>query len=400
MLSAYEKSLDSGTQELDKCRNNQYYDEFVNRRELLFTNIAINESDTSGQAALHKENITSINKTIEQYKEKISKLNVVKQCIASRNNILDKTDSYYSGIVSSYIATYNYTSLQYDNQIATYNNQISDYDIQIAKASEEEGVDVVELKKQKEDLQKTVESVTTEKEKALLDLELQKNASVEQQISEYKDTILSLETNLASAKLQLEPVKGEDKETKEKAAILTEKGSIASEILTYQEKVDECEAYLKSYDIQNNNCTIRANISGYYYASQNLKNGSYVQESKTLGMIYPEQESKYYAEIYVENADIAKIKEGQEVKFEIAAYPSKEYGYFNGVIDSIAKDISVDQTTGYPYYLVKVKCENMSLKGDNGEEITLKNGMACQAKVVVDEKNVLTYILNKIDLLD
>ncbi|MCQ2550229.1 MAG: efflux RND transporter periplasmic adaptor subunit [Lachnospiraceae bacterium] len=47
-----------------------------------------------------------------------------------------------------------------------------------------------------------------------------------------------------------------------------------------------------------------------------------MQEGTTIGMVYPETESKYYAEIYVENSDIAKIKEGQEVKFEISAYPS------------------------------------------------------------------------------
>ena len=92
-----------------------------------------------------------------------------------------------------------------------------------------------------------------------------------------------------------------------------------------------------------------------------------MQEGNAIGTIYPEAESKYYAEIYVEN---------------------------------IAKDISVDQSTGNAYYLVKVKCENVTLKGKDGEEVTLMNGMACQAKIVVDEKNVLTYLLEKIDLLD
>ena len=131
-----------------------------------------------------------------------------------------------------------------------------------------------------------------------------------------------------------------------------------------------------------------------------MKNGSFVQAGTAIGAIYPEFESKYYAEIYVENSDIAKIKEGQKVKFEIAAYPSSEYGYFEGTVENIAKDISVDQSTGYAYYLVRVKCNNMSLKGKDGEEASLMNGMACQAKIVTDEKSILTYLLDKIDLLD
>lgn len=193
---------------------------------------------------------------------------------------------------------------------------------------------------------------------------------------------------------------GVDNEAKETVAILTEKGNIAAEILTYEDKVKECETYLKSYDIQNDNCIVRANVSGYFYISRELKTGSFVQEGTAIGTIYPETESKYYAEIYVENTDIAKVKEGQEVKFEIAAYPSSEYGYFEGTVENIAKDISVDQSTGYAYYLVRVKCENMTLRGKDGEEASLMNGMACQAKIVVDEKNVLTYLLEKIDLMD
>ena len=134
-------------------------------------------------------------------------------------------------------------------------------------------------------------------------------------------------------------------------------------------------------------------------SSTDIKNGSIIQEGASIGAIYPETESKYYAEIYVENSDIAKIAEGQKVKFEIAAYPSSEYGYFEGTVENISKDISVDQNTGYAYYIVRVKCNNITLKGKNGEEASLVNGMACQAKIIVDEKNVLSYLLEKIDLL-
>ncbi|MCI9078919.1 MAG: HlyD family efflux transporter periplasmic adaptor subunit [Lachnospiraceae bacterium] len=150
--------------------------------------------------------------------------------------------------------------------------------------------------------------------------------------------------------------------------------------MSYEDKVKECENYLKSYDIQNDNCFIKATVSGYFYTAQDLKTGSFTQEGTTIGTIYLEAESKYYEEIYVGNNNIAQIKEGQDVKFEIAAYPSSEYGYFEGIIENIAKDIPVDQSTGYACYLVRVKCDNMTLKGKDGEEAALMNGMACQAK--------------------
>lgn len=432
ILSAYGKSLNEDKTELEALSSNVYYDEFVNRRELLYANVNLSESDTDGQVTLYQGNVDSISGTIAKYNEKIEKLNTVKQCIMTRNNTFNSSEDIYYSMVSSYLASCNYTSLQYDNQTNEYQRQIDEYEKQIKKAEAEtskddepaiEGetvsgndianrnetnvaqptgvtVDVEELKKQRDDLITARNSVQNEKTQALMNLELQQITTIEQQISGYNDTILAMETNLTSTKLQLDALNGVDNEAKKTVAILTEKGNIAAEMLTYEDKVKECENFLKSYEIQNNNCIVKANVSGYFYSSQELKTGSFVQEGTAIGTIYPEAESKYYAEIYVENTDIAKIKEGQEVKFEIAAYPSSEYGYFEGTVENIAKDISVDQSTGCAYYVVRVKGENMTLRGKDGEEATLMNGMACQAKIVVDEKNVLMYFLEKIDLLD
>ena len=432
ILSAYEKSFDGDKRKLEALTDNPYYEEFINRRELLYVNLNLSESDSAGQVTLYQGNIDSISATIAKYNEKIEKFNAVKQCIMARNNTFDASEGIYYSMVSTYLASFSYISVQYDNQINEYQRQIDECEEQIKKAEAEVTkedepatgnetvsgndianenetnvtqssnaiVDVQVLKKQRDNLITAWDSVQKEKAQALMNLELQQITTIEQKNLEYYDTILSLETNLTSAKLQLDAVDGVDNKEKETIAILTEKGNIAAERLTYEDKVKECENYLKSYDIQNDNCIVKANASGYFYISQELKTGSFVQEGIAIGTIYPEAESKYYAEIYVENTDIAKIKEGQEVKFEIDAYPSSEYGYFEGTVENIAKDISIDQSTGYSYYLVKVKCDNMTLKGKDGEEATLMNGMACQAKIVVDEKNVLTYLLEKIDLLD
>ncbi len=416
ILSSYEKSLGGDIKELDSCADNLYYNEFTNRRKRLYANMTLSESDTNGQVELYQGSADSISGTIDKYNEKINKLNAAKQCIKAQNNTLDSADSYYYSMVSSYLASYNYTTFKYDNQINEYQKQIDTYEVQIRKAEEEntsnetvssnevvvgnEVNNVEVLKKQRDVLNISIESVKKEKMQSLLSLELQQITAIEQQISEYNDTILSMEANLISTRLQLESIRDSDNETKSSVAILTEKGNVAAEILSYQEKKKECESYLKSYDIQNDNCTIRANVSGYYYSTQNLKTGTYVQEGVAIGTIYPERESKYYAEICVENSDIAKVKEGQEVKFEIEAYPSKEYGYFTGVVENIARDISIDKSTGYPYYLVKIRCDHMTVKNDDGVEASLINGMACQAKIVVYEQNVLKYLLEKIDLLD
>lgn len=543
ILYAYEKSLDGDSTELEGLTANPYYTEFINRRNLLFANVDLNESNPAGQITLYQGNINSITDTILKYNEKIVMLNIAKQCIVARNNTFDPSDSYYYSMVSSYISSYEYMVRQYDNQINEYQRQIDEYweQIKAAESSESDkarplsihrsalpadatvdgddpsgtgagdsnlsnnsvggdnnssnngtagnnssntgagddqsntgtagddpsntgaggddpsnngtggddpsntgtggddpsnngtggnnpsntgtagdipyntgstgnvinifqstvaSADADTLRRQRNALIDAMNSLMNEKDQALKNLELQQITTIETRISGYNDTILSLQSNLTSAELQLNAVNSVDNKTQETVAILTEKGNISAEALVYEDKVEECENYLRSYDIKNDNCIVKASTSGYFYCAQELKTGSYVQAGSTIGTIYPEAESKYFAEIYVENSDIAKIHEGQVVKFEIAAYPSSEYGYFEGTVENISRDISVDQATGYAYYIVKVSCENMTLIGKDGEEASLMNGMACQAKIVVDEQNVLNYCLEKIDLID
>lgn len=370
MIDAYAKSLDGDMTVMDALSDNPFYQEFVNRRRLLSTSIDSGENDTSGQIKAYQDNVNAISDTIQKYREKADKLNQVKACIANRSNTFGAEDTYYCSLVNSYIASYNYTALQYDNQMTDYRDQDD-----------------------------KIQAVSNEKSQALANLELQQMSTIEQQISSLEDTIASMQTNLTTAQSQLELANTSNSANKHDIQILTEKGTIATEKLSYQDKKSECENYLNGYDIQNNNCVMKASTSGYFYSANEWKEGSYLQEGTSVGSIYPEQETAYSAELYVENSDIAKLREGQEVKFEIAAYPSSEYGYFSGEVSSIAKDITVNQNTGKAYYLVKVECEQMTLEKQNGETATLMNGMACQGKVVVDQERVLQYLLEKIDLL-
>ena len=393
MLTAYEVALDKGEKISDKYAKNKYYDEFVNRYELLYAGIEQGTVKNTEMQDAYVENVDSIQSAINQYEDKINKLNQVKDCIVNRNNKFSDADNYYNSIVSSYLSSYNYNKLQYDNKINEYENQINKLDSQIKKASGEEAAT---LKKEKSETKNAKEATESERKQSLVNLEQNQIASIEQMIEGYNNNLISLETSLSSAKIQRDS-SGAQK-TEDNIAVLTEKGNIAAEKLTYEDKKAECENYLKSYNIQNDNCSISALTSGYYYSNSNVKNGTYIDAGKTIGSIYPEKESEFYAEVYVLNSDIGRIKEGMEVKFEIAAYPSNEYGYFTGSVESISRDISVDETTGNAYYVVKVKCDKTELKDKAGESVSLKNGMACSGKVVIGSKSVMTYVLEKLNI--
>lgn len=397
VLDAYAESLDGDTELLDELADNQYYWEFKNKQNLLFENIEKNSEDVNDKIELYDNSIQSITDTIQKYNTKIDKFNEVKTCIICKNNTIDKSESYYYSIVSNYLSSYNLTDMQYNSKIEEYKNKINELD-NVMKQDNASDLDA--LNKSKEEYYSYMAATETEKTQALANLENQKLLELEQMIEEINSSIITLNSNLETAKLERTSISDNSNTTNKNIAILTEKGNIASERISLKEKKEEYESYLNKYNIQNKNCNVMAVSSGYYYDDQNLKQGSYVQEGTTIGKIYPEKESEFYAEVYVKNSDIGRIKEGQSVNLEIAAYPSMEYGYLKGEIVNISKDITVDESTGYAYYVVKVKCNNMTVKNKNGDMGNLKNGMACQAKIIIGEKSVMTYVLEKINLLD
>lgn len=105
--------------------------------------------------------------------------------------------------------------------------------------------------------------------------------------------------------------------------------------------------------------------------------------------------SKFHVEMYISSYDVGKIREGQEVKFELAAYPANKYGYCRGIICDISKDAVVSERVKVPYYLVMVKSDNI-MDDARKKNITLRNGMPCKGNVVVGKKTLINYILEKI----
>ena len=390
ILHAYVNYLDGDSKALDPFSDNVYYNEICIRKHLLDINRNVSTENKS-EIDSCEGNIAILEESISQYEGKIEKLNQVNSCIASRNNTFSNDDSYYKSLVDSYISNYNLTVSQYNKSILEYENLLEEYNKQVNKEDFETEISETTTK---------IESLNLEKEQALRNMELQQIAYVEQQIDGVKDTIFSLKSNLYMVDSQLKALNDEDSESSMQVYILNEKNTVLSEIHTYQSKKDEYENYLNRYDIQYNSCSIKAIESGYFYLRQDVKEGTYAQEGASLGTIYPEAQETFFAQVYVANSDIAKLKEGQSVKFEITAYPSSEYGYFTGKIINVHKDIVVDNTTGAAYYVVEVSCDNILLKNKKGEGATLLNGMACLAKIVVDEENLLEYLLRKIDLLD
>lgn len=401
ILQAYDLFLSGDANTLDVYANNQYYKEFKARKEALaLTNENANIEQNKQKEQIQNE-LNAVLRQINGYEQQIRKLQQVENCVKSRNNSFTVSESYYESIVSSYISNYTVTASKYDNQVSEYEKQIEVLEQQLKTVTETSGTaETSDLEKQIIEYRTAIGQLSGEKEATLKNLELQQIASIEQQIATMSNNLTTAENTLSTLQAQMKVLNDTGNANTTDIRILTEQQNVAAEILTYQDKKRECENALRQYDAESGKATITAETSGYIYMLQDITEGNYIAQGTAVCQILPENTKGYYAEIYVENQDIAKLQEGQAVKFEIAAFPSSEYGYFTGVIESISKDIKADQTSGSAYYLVKVRCDQTTVTNKNGKTGTIINGMACQAKVIVDEKNVFRFLLEKIDLLD
>lgn len=392
ILKAYQKWLNGDNDALNNFNDNKYYNEFDNRKKLLKANINLSNGNVGKQRAECKKSIRNFSKLVKKYKDQISKLEKAKKCVEKRKNKFGKNDLYYKSMVDSYISGYELSVLQYNDKIQEYHTQLEE----LREKDIFGDVSANENKKQIQQVKDSIRRLKKERKNGLEEMELQQISVIEQQIETTNSSLVSANSSVFSARIQLGALDGKSNNTGNEISVMTEMDTVSNEIDTYKEQRNEIQNSINNLELQNSKYVIKADATGYINIVSDVKNGMYVQEGTSLCQILPEGDCGYYAEVFIGNTDVAKLKKGQEVKFEIPAYPSSEYGYFNGKIDVLSKDIKVDSNTGIAYYLAKVKCNKNTVINKKGKEYSIINGMECQAKIVTGRKSIMEYVLDKI----
>ena len=114
------------------------------------------------------------------------------------------------------------------------------------------------------------------------------------------------------------------------------------------------------------------------------------------GILVKDEDQTYHMEIYISDSDYGKVHVGQDVKFEVIAYPANEYSYFHGQIQEISDEQFFSSETGASYYMVTVAFNNDALKDDNGNALSLADGLSCRANIVTGHETVLRYLMKNI----
>lgn len=225
-------------------------------------------------------------------------------------------------------------------------------------------------------------------------------ASLDSAITELKDTIATLEDSIES--LKLEKTKSYEYSDHEDSTVsslkINELKTTMENITSCENQIDELQSQLDTVQFQIDHANVTAAIDGIINSNVDLVTGDVLAAGTQVMTIIPEEDSAYKVNIYVANRNIGKLKKGMKVKLSLDALPNSEYGYLIGTITNISEDIKADSENTYGYYLVEATIENKKLYDKNGEEAELKSGMSGQAKIVVGEKSIFRYVMEKLNL--
>lgn len=248
--------------------------------------------------------------------------------------------------------------------------------------------------------QDSITSTTLQKKTALSNLETETIAGVEASILQYQQSILSTNGTQVEAQTARNNMLEQGIQNSKENVIQTEIQTVSTEISSYKQKKQELESGVLEVENGKLNTVVKAPIDGIVNLTEELVEGNYLSIGTTVMTIIPRAEDSFLVKSYINNQDIAKIQPEMEVKYEVAAYPSSEYGTMTGNVEFVSADLKANSQDGSAYYVVETSIDDTNLYNKTGEKLDLKVGMYCETKIIVEQKSVLRFLLEKIHLLD
>lgn len=157
-------------------------------------------------------------------------------------------------------------------------------------------------------------------------------------------------------------------------------------------KDDKDDGDTENEDILNGQPVIRAKENGYFFGTNEAEEGSILQIGSNVGYLFQKPQKTFQAQVVVNANDIGGIREGQQVRVEVEAFPASEYGTITGRIAKIMDEAQYDQQTETSYFPVWIDFDATSLVDKKNDEVPLRSGLFCRAKIVTGRKRVLTYV--------
>lgn len=166
---------------------------------------------------------------------------------------------------------------------------------------------------------------------------------------------------------------------------------------SYEQQLDNLKTSLAQVETQLENNIVLAPIDGTVLALDKLNENDFIIANKPVLSIIPPSDLGYEIVVRVRERDVANLHLGLEAKLKLPAFSNNVRE-----LKARVKKISADSmSNGYElFYLVTLVPEKNAsdIKKVIGENLSLKTGMRANAKIIVSEQKVFSYILKKLEI--
>lgn len=386
-LRTLKKSIESSVNSFNSEHDEAYVQKYIQYEQDFETLKRSQIIDSQNEEIDLKQvnlNKASYTEKIKKAEKDIAGLETLKQSVNEEKSIFKDIDSIYAIEFETYLYDRDALKSKLEEAKTLYNLNV-ELDEQNLVAKEE-------LKASKQKVGELKNQLDTQK------LTLLKE--VEEKI-EANQTIIDTST-IENNKLIISEELLKNKVAKRKLALEQFK---TGELVKLDNQIQELEVQyqsdkrnLEGIQIAIDDCTIRASIDGTLNVVQEINKGDLLTEGTELGKIIPISDSIYKVEVFVPNNDIAGLKVGQEIEYQFDALSYREYGKIKGHITNISTDASQTELGGMSGYWITGSLEDVNLYSYKNEPADLKIGMSCNAYIITEQKKILYYVLEKINL--
>lgn len=173
-------------------------------------------------------------------------------------------------------------------------------------------------------------------------------------------------------------ITNESQQNEKQKEILELDNTIAQQKITFLQSLNTFKSLIDDWKQK---YLLTAPIDGKIAFATFLQENQQLQTNQIFCFINPEN-TQYYAEIFIPQANFGKIRNGQDVLLKFPSYPFSEYGSVKGKIDFIS-NIGTDSG-----YLARVNLPE-GLKTSYNKQIQFRNGLLAQGEIITENLRLL-----------
>ena len=155
------------------------------------------------------------------------------------------------------------------------------------------------------------------------------------------------------------------------------------------QSLDQLRNQLRQAQLRLQYQNVEAPVSGVVFDPVARVNGVLQPGERILSLV---PQTGLFAEVNVSNQDIGFVKQGQEAKIRVDAFPFTRYGEIVGAVDQIGADsLPPDNSSPFYRFPVKITMNSFRLKSKN-VSIPLSSGMSITANLKLRDKPIISLL--------